>query len=215
VVEPVQPPDQCSCGGQDWSGTTAPGTGSNGSPKPSGNYRATTAQQQLQYQKVSGSGAVLGWNNRSSGTTASTSGTTAGHLKPLPQKDIEDLSPRTEGYLVGAKECVRALIHPVPSDVDSLLIVRISYDQRNKSVGNSVFDLFRPEGMPNRLAPIKVYLNKLWRTIRPQVRCHHHQNPKVGNALTPVHIRISAVILLILQGKMLDLLMVLARVLGE
>ena len=85
---------------------------------------------------------------------------------------------------MGVKECVRALIHPVPSDVGSLLIVRISYDQRNKSVGNTVFDLFRPEKMPNRLVPIRVYLNKLWRTIRPQVHCHHHQNPKAGNALT-------------------------------
>ena len=85
---------------------------------------------------------------------------------------------------MGAKECVRALIHPVPSDVGSLLIVRISYDQRNKNVGESVFDLFRPERMTNRLAPIKMYLNKLRRTIRPQVNCHHHQNPKAGNALT-------------------------------
>ena len=85
---------------------------------------------------------------------------------------------------MGAKECVRALIHPVPSDVGSLLIVRISYDQRNKRVGNSVFDLFRPEGMPNRVAPNKVYLSKLGRMISPKVHCHHHQNPKAGNALT-------------------------------
>jgi hypothetical protein len=85
---------------------------------------------------------------------------------------------------VGAIECVRALIHPVPPDANSLLIVRISYDQRNKRVGNSVFDLFRPEGMPNRLVPNKVYLNKLGCTISPKVHCHHHQNPKAGNALT-------------------------------
>lgn len=104
----------------------------------------------------------------------------------LPQIGFEDLSPRTEECIVGAIECVRALLHPVPSEADSLLIVRISYDQRNKRVGNSIFDLFRPEGMPNRLAPIKVYLNKLGRTISPQVYCHHHQNPKAGNALTVV-----------------------------
>ena len=53
-----------------------------------------------------------------------------------------------------------------------------------KSVGNSVYDLFRPEGMPDRLAPSEVYLSKLGRTIRPRVHCHHHQNPKAGNALT-------------------------------
>jgi hypothetical protein len=81
-------------------------------------------------------------------------------------------------------ECVRALIHPIPSDADSLLIVRISYDQRNKRVGNTVFDLFRPKGMPNRLAPNTVYLSKLGRTISPKVHCHHHQNHKAGNALT-------------------------------
>jgi hypothetical protein len=85
---------------------------------------------------------------------------------------------------VGATGCVRALIHPVHSDVDSLLIVQISYDQRNKRVKNSVFDLFCPEGMSNRLAPNKVYLSKLGRTISPRVHCHHHQNPKAGNALT-------------------------------
>ena len=81
-------------------------------------------------------------------------------------------------------ECVRALIHPIPSDVDSLLIVQISYDQRNKNVGNSVFDLFRIEGNPNRLAPHNVYLRKLWRTISPRVCCYHHQNPKAEDALT-------------------------------
>ena len=84
----------------------------------------------------------------------------------------------------GCKECVREVIHPIPSDVDSLLIVRISYDQRNKNVGNSVFDLFRVEGRPNRLAPHNVYLRKLGRTISPHVCCHHHQNPKAKDALT-------------------------------
>jgi hypothetical protein len=38
--------------------------------------------------------------------------------------------------------------------------------------------------MPNHLAPNKVYLSKLGCTIRPQVSCHQHQNPKAGNALT-------------------------------
>ena len=78
----------------------------------------------------------------------------------------------------GCKECVREVIHPIPFDDDSLLIVWISYDQRNKNVGNSVFDLFRIEGKPNRLAPHNVYLRKLWCTIRPHVCCHRHQNPK-------------------------------------
>jgi hypothetical protein len=85
---------------------------------------------------------------------------------------------------VGAKNCVRVLIHPIPSDVGSLLIEWISYDQRTKRVGNSVFDLFRREGRPNHLAPHNVYLSKLGRTVSPHVYCHHHQNPKAGNALT-------------------------------
>ena len=68
--------------------------------------------------------------------------------------------------------------------MDSLLIVRISYDQRNKNVGNSVFDLFRIEGKPNSLAPHNVYLRKLWSTISPRECCHHHQNSKAEDALT-------------------------------
>ena len=46
-----------------------------------------------------------------------------------------------------------AMIHPMPSDVDSLLIVRVSYDQRNKHAENSIFDLFLPERMSNRCEP--------------------------------------------------------------
>ena len=76
------------------------------------------------------------------------------------------------------------MIHPIPSDVDSLLIVRISYDQRNKNVRNSVFDLFRIDGRHDCLAPHNVYLRKLGRTISPPVYCHHHQNPKAEDALT-------------------------------
>ena len=37
-----------------------------------------------------------------------------------------------EKWLWVQYECVRALIHPVPSDVDSLLIVRSSYDQKKQ-----------------------------------------------------------------------------------
>ena len=59
------------------------------------------------------------------------------------------------------KECVHASIHPIHSDVDSLLIVRVSYIQRNKHVENTVFVLFRLVGMPNRLVPNKVYLRNL------------------------------------------------------
>ena len=84
----------------------------------------------------------------------------------------------------GCKECVREVIHPIPSDVDSLLIVQISYNQRNKNIGNSVFDLFRIEGNPKCLAPPNVYLRELWRTISPHVCCHHHQNLKAEDALT-------------------------------
>ena len=34
----------------------------------------------------------------------------------------------------GSKKCVREMIHQMPSDVDSLLIVRVSYDQQDKHV---------------------------------------------------------------------------------
>ena len=99
----------------------------------------------------------------------------------------EPLSSKRKVY-AGCKECVREVIHPIPSDEDSLLIVRISYNQRNKNVRNSVFDLFRIEGRPNRLAPHNVYLRKLWRTISPHVCCHHHQKSKAEDALTHTHL---------------------------
>ena len=44
--------------------------------------------------------------------------------------------------------------------------------------------IFSVEGKPNRLAPHNVYLSKLGRTVSPHVYCHHHQNPRAGNALT-------------------------------
>ena len=100
------------------------------------------------------------------------------------QRTFGNLSLLEQRVYGGCKECVRVVIHPIPSDVDSLLIVRISYDQRNKNVGNSVFDLFRIEGRPNRLAPHNVYLRELERTVSPHLCCHHHQNSKAEDALT-------------------------------
>ena len=86
--------------------------------------------------------------------------------------------------MVGEEKCVRALIHPVPSDADFLLIVRISYNQRNKRIGNTVFDLFRPGECPNRLVPKLRVPEGLGTLLDHEVSFHHHQNTKAGNALT-------------------------------
>ena len=57
--------------------------------------------------------------------------------------------------------CVRDLVPLIPSNADPLLVVWIFYNQRNKHVENTVFNLFRLEGMPNRLVPNIEYLKNL------------------------------------------------------
>ena len=72
------------------------------------------------------------------------------------------LSPRTEAIWWVQRICVRDLIHQLPSDVGSLLIVRISYDQKKqKGIGNSVFDLFLKERKSNRLVPHVINLSNI------------------------------------------------------
>ena len=76
-------------------------------------------------------------------------GTTA-EEKPLHTKELKGTSLYTERkVVVGDKKSVRAMIHPTPSDVDPLLIVRVSYDQGKKQAENSIFDLFLPQRMAN------------------------------------------------------------------
>ena len=80
-------------------------------------------------------GAVVGPVQQASGTTA--------EEKLLHQKELKVASLYTERkVMVGDEKSVRAMILPTPSDVDSLLIVWVSYDQGNKHAENSVFDLF-------------------------------------------------------------------------
>ena len=91
-------------------------------------------------------GAVVGPVQQASGTTA--------EEKLLHQNELKGTSLYMERkVMVGDEKSVHARIHPTPSDVDSLLIVRVSYDQGNKHIENSIFDLFLPERMSNRCKP--------------------------------------------------------------
>ena len=63
-------------------------------------------------------------------------------------------------------------------------MVRISYDHRNQSVENVVFDLFRPGECPNRLVPKLRVPEGLGTLLDHEVSFHHHQNTKAGNVLT-------------------------------
>jgi hypothetical protein len=132
-----------------------------GQPVLPGHHRSTTAPRTEGHHPYAVLGAVVQPELPATGTTGPRTGTTAMHKTALSQMTYGDLSLHERRLWWVQSNCVRVLIHPIPSDVGSLLIVRISYDQRNKRVGNTVFDLFRLEGRPNRLAPHNVYLSKL------------------------------------------------------
>ena len=71
---------------------------------------------------------------RASSTTARASGTTAESSQQQLKIEGElTLKQETEGE-GGLEKCARDKFHPKPSDVDSLLIVRVSYDQQDKHV---------------------------------------------------------------------------------
>ena len=61
------------------------------------------------------------------------------------------LSPRTEAIWWVQRICVRDLIHQLPSDVGSLLIVRISYDQKKQKASETPSSIFSfwGEGLPS------------------------------------------------------------------
>ena len=107
-------------------------------------------------------------------------GTTA-EEKPLHQKEPKGTSLYMERkVMVGDEKSVRAMIHPMPSDLDSRLIVRVSYDQGNKHAENSVFDLFLPERMSNRCIPEHREPEELNTRLDHKESCHHHPKHKDG-----------------------------------
>ena len=185
-VGPELPLGQQSLGGGVRGGTTALNTGSTGLSRQTGTSVPPPVYHRTRYRRESPLSGT--WSGGKTGTTGQRYNRSMEryyrHGQNCTGQRMGNLSLLERRVYGGCKECVREVIHPIPSDVDSLLIVRISYDQRNKNVGNSVFDLFRIEGRPNRLAPHNVYLRKLWRTISPHVCCHHHQNSKAEDALT-------------------------------
>ena len=71
---------------------------------------------------------------RASGTTARTSGTIVESTQQQLKKKGSSLSHKTRKAKVGEERSVRVMIPPTTSDVDSLLIVRVPYDQRDKHV---------------------------------------------------------------------------------
>jgi hypothetical protein len=95
-----------------------------------GHHRSTTAPSTEGYHPYAVLGAVVQPELPATGTTGPETGTTAMCITAQSHLNFGDLSLLERRLWWVHSNCVRVLIHPLPSNVGSLLIVRISYDQR-------------------------------------------------------------------------------------